>query len=980
MTDEEIRLRKPAPTDESLSIRELMHSGRTQIITDPREYQLELFDRAKKQNIIAVLDTGSGKTLIAVLLLRHIIDQELQDRSIGNKPRIAFFLVDSVALVFQQFEVLNSNLDQPIDRFCGDMNTDLWSKEKWQAHCKQNMIIVCTAEILHQCLMHSFISIHQINLLIFDEAHHAKKNHPYARIIKDFYVTESDRTRRPKVFGMTASPVDVRSDFTQAAKELETMLHCQIATTADLALLRMSVSRPNESIAEYARLSPQHDTDLCQQMRCRYGDMESLAKLFRHAKEAASELGEWCADQVWVFAMEEKEALELERKAEKAHSKNQDNRPIEMLDDEINRLREAQKLVSNWYHFGPTEKPKGLSSKVLVLCRYLDLIFERPTDARCIVFADRRYTARLLKELLARIGSPHLRPGVLVGARNGQPGDLTLSVKEQIVTLNKFRKGMINCLFATSVAEEGLDIPECNLVIRFDLYRTLIQYIQSRGRARHAESKYIHMVEAGNKWHLQSVRDVRKGEDIMRLFCESLPADRLLQGNEANLDATLDKEKNLRCYIDPDSGAKLTYSSSLVVLAHFVSRLPDADSSPNYIVSVEHGQYTCEVVLPETSPVHSAMGRPSSKKAIARRSAAFEACLLLRKGGHLDENLLSTHHRHLPAMRNAHLALNLNKSSNYDMMLKPTIWQDTRGLLPESLYMTIFSLEKPENLGRASQPMALLTRTRMPAFPSVLLYLQVDRTSHMVFKSSKESFSVSRDDLARLNAFTLRIYKDMYNKKFEVNETAMSYWFAPVSRNDEALAGKPLRNLLDWETINYVSENEEWQWKVDCPPLELENRYLVDKWDGGRRFWSLKVLPHLRPDDPVPHDATSHKYMASILDYSVSLFPKARKKAVWRQDQPVIYAHRILHRLNWLDELTEKELNVNKVAYVCPEPLLVSAVSLKSAYEISSVTHRTLATYYSRGDGVSHPECHQSHGVILDRVGDLRHASSYYSA
>ena len=81
-------------TNEYVSIRELMaKQNSAHIIADPREYQLELFERAKEQNTVAVLDTGTGKTLIAVLLLRHIIDKELEDRHGGRPPRIAFFLV-----------------------------------------------------------------------------------------------------------------------------------------------------------------------------------------------------------------------------------------------------------------------------------------------------------------------------------------------------------------------------------------------------------------------------------------------------------------------------------------------------------------------------------------------------------------------------------------------------------------------------------------------------------------------------------------------------------------------------------------------------------------------------------------------------------------------------------------------------------------------------------------------------------------------
>ena len=83
-----------AVTDESLSITHLLNQQTNAVrIEHPRDYQIELFERAKHQNTIAVLDTGSGKTLIAVLLLRHIIDEEIERRATGHDPRIAFFLV-----------------------------------------------------------------------------------------------------------------------------------------------------------------------------------------------------------------------------------------------------------------------------------------------------------------------------------------------------------------------------------------------------------------------------------------------------------------------------------------------------------------------------------------------------------------------------------------------------------------------------------------------------------------------------------------------------------------------------------------------------------------------------------------------------------------------------------------------------------------------------------------------------------------------
>lgn len=59
VTKDEVQAVIENADEEKLSIRSLMAKQESNvIITDPREYQLELFEKAKKQNIIAVLDTG----------------------------------------------------------------------------------------------------------------------------------------------------------------------------------------------------------------------------------------------------------------------------------------------------------------------------------------------------------------------------------------------------------------------------------------------------------------------------------------------------------------------------------------------------------------------------------------------------------------------------------------------------------------------------------------------------------------------------------------------------------------------------------------------------------------------------------------------------------------------------------------------------------------------------------------------------------
>lgn len=67
-----------------------------------------------------------------------------------------------------------------------------------------------------------------------------------SRILKDFYSDEANDAR-PRIFSMTASPIDAKTDVALAAHELETILHSRIATTQDMSLTN-AVKKPDEHI------------------------------------------------------------------------------------------------------------------------------------------------------------------------------------------------------------------------------------------------------------------------------------------------------------------------------------------------------------------------------------------------------------------------------------------------------------------------------------------------------------------------------------------------------------------------------------------------------------------------------------------------------------------------------------------------------------------------------------------------------------
>src|SRR5205823_8257389 len=118
-----------------------------------------------------------------------------------------------------------------------------------------------------------------------------------------------------------------------------------------------------------------------------------------------------------------------------------------------------------------------------------DLINERP---KALVFTHYRDTARKVVEILTENG---IKAARFVGQAKREL-DIGMSQEEQSAILESFRNGEFDVLVATSIAEEGLDIPEVDLVMFYEPIPSEIRYIQRRGRTGRKSSGSVLILAA----------------------------------------------------------------------------------------------------------------------------------------------------------------------------------------------------------------------------------------------------------------------------------------------------------------------------------------------------------------------------------------------------------------------------------------------------------------------------------------------------
>jgi Fanconi anemia group M protein len=178
------------------------------------------------------------------------------------------------------------------------------------------------------------------------------------------------------------------------------------------------------------------------------------------------------------------------------------------------------------------------------------------SNSKILVFTQYRDTARHIVNILSRNGILSSR---FVGQAKRQ-GDEGMKQSEQASVLESFKNGEFDVLVATSIAEEGLDIPEVDLVVFYEPIPSEIRYIQRKGRTGRKSAGMVTILAANDTVdmrHLyasnQRVEKMKKSlsmintvlKPINRTFLESNPMTSeelsIIENRRRRLDERLDK-------------------------------------------------------------------------------------------------------------------------------------------------------------------------------------------------------------------------------------------------------------------------------------------------------------------------------------------------------------------------------------------------------------------------------------------------------
>lgn len=448
---------------------------------EKRLYQRRIADSCLKRSTLVVLPTGMGKTVIALLVIAEVL------KSKGGK---VLFLAPTKPLVEQHKSFLEEFLlNTSITLFTGEVSPKKRLK-LWDEH----QVIVSTPQVIQNDLISGKIDLKPVSLIVFDEAHRAVGNYAYV------FVSERFKEQNGLALGITASPgnktetilevcknlnitgVEIRSEFDYDVKPY---IH-------DIKIEWVRVDVPYD-VREITKLLREVLEEKLKELK-KFGLVQKTQKVstkeileIQKRIQGRIKASSSPAQSLFYAATLQASAIKVNHALELAETQgiNALTSYFERLENEATS-KHASKAAKSLIRDARIKRAMSLSKlsemehpKVKKVVEIVKEQLRRKRDSHIIVFTHYRDTSELIMNELNTHDDIKAVRFVGQASRNDDKG---LSQKEQVELIQMFRSGDINVLVATSVAEEGLDIPSTDLVVFYEPVPSEIRTIQRRGR------------------------------------------------------------------------------------------------------------------------------------------------------------------------------------------------------------------------------------------------------------------------------------------------------------------------------------------------------------------------------------------------------------------------------------------------------------------------------------------------------------------
>jgi len=468
----------------------------------PREYQQKIFETAKTSNTLVVLPTGLGKTLIALLLA-------IERKKLFPLSKV-LFLAPTKPLVEQHYEYFKKHLSElfaDLQLFTGAVPAKK-RKKIWQTA----EIIFSTPQCIANDLEKELYKLNDTSLLIIDEAHRCLKNYDYTKVVS-FYKQQSPLNIQ-KVLGLTASPgheqekikqickhlnieeIELRSRDSEDVKSYLQHLDFQkveVPFPIEFEEIRVLLKRIFDEKAErikkmFPNLNPINKITL---LKLQASLASQISRANFHAMIGMS----LCAQAIKISHAQELletqtlSGLDIYLQGLVQQARDKKTKGVQTL---VNSKEFQAALLS----LEQLRKNKVEHPKIEELAAIIEEEIKNNSKAKIIVFTQFRETASVIANRLGLIFN--IKSSVFIGqAKKSGAG---MSQKEQKNIIEKFKSGEINVLCATSIGEEGLDLPEVSAVIFYEPIPSAIRKIQRAGRtARLSPGKLIILVTSDTR-------------------------------------------------------------------------------------------------------------------------------------------------------------------------------------------------------------------------------------------------------------------------------------------------------------------------------------------------------------------------------------------------------------------------------------------------------------------------------------------------